>query len=168
MHLSPVLTHLVYVISSPLSCGHNPVIISSVVRAIRIPNLSTEPRTLKRHEHFCQVTPVFEPKEESPTSQSPTQRPLPPSHASHSASVQVDPDRILPEAVRTNFQSLLSEYDSVFDPQFPGYNGSAGPYQAKVNMGPVEPPQRNAPSLSASPHRLTPSPRTPSRRLSLA
>ena len=111
------------------------------MRAIRIPNLSTEPRTLKRHEHFCQVTPVFEPKEESPTSQSPTQRPLPPSHASHSASVQVDPDRILPEAVRANFQSLLSEYDSVFDPQFPGYNGSAGSYQAKVNMGPVEPPQ---------------------------
>ena len=54
--------------------------------------------------------------------------------------LQVDPDRILPEAVRANLQSLLSEYDSVFDPQFPGYNGSAGPYQAKVNMGPVEPP----------------------------
>ena len=44
--------------------------------------------------------------------------------------------------VRANVQSLLKEYDSVFDPQFPGYNGSAGPYQAKVNMGPVEPPQR--------------------------
>ena len=113
------------------------------MRAIHIPNLSTEPRTLKRHEHFCQVTPVFEPKEESPTSQSPTQRPLPPSHASHSASVHVDPGRILPEAVRANFQSLLSEYDSVFDPHFPGYNGSTGPYQAKVNMGPVEPPQWN-------------------------
>ena len=98
---------------------------------------------LKRHEHFCQVTPVFEPKEESPTSQSPTQRPLPPSHASHSASIQVDPHRILPEVVRANFQSLLSEYDSVFDPHFPGYNGSTGPYQAKVNMGPVEPPQWN-------------------------
>jgi len=140
MHLSPALTHLVYVISSPLSCGSNPVSFPVLARAIRIPNLSTEPRTLKCHEHFCQVTPVFEPKEESPTSQSPTQRPLPPSHASHSASVQVDPDRILPEAVRANFQSPLSEYDSVFDLQFPGYNGSAGPYQAKVNMGPVEPP----------------------------
>ncbi|XP_073234993.1 uncharacterized protein [Porites lutea] len=119
-----------------------PGVVSSVVRAIRIPNLSAEPRTLKRHEHFCQVTPVFEPKEESPTSQPPTQHPLPPFPASHSSSVQVDPDRILPEAVRATFQSLLSEYDSVFDPQFPGYNGSAGPYQAKVNMGPVEPPQR--------------------------
>ena len=59
------------------------------------------------------------------------------------ASVQVDPHRILPEVVRANFQSLLSEYDSVFDPHFPGYNGSTGPYQEKVNMGPVEPPQWN-------------------------
>ena len=30
----------------------------SVVRGIRIPNLSTEPRTLKRHKHFCQVKPL--------------------------------------------------------------------------------------------------------------
>ena len=126
----------------PSQLWPQPGVVSSVVRAIRIPNLSTEPRTLKRHEHFCQVTPVFEPKEESPTSQPPTQHPLLPSPASHSASVQVDPDCILPEAVRANFQSLLSEYDSVFDPQFPGYNGSAGPYQARVNLGPVEPPQR--------------------------
>ena len=62
---------------------------------------------------------------------------LPSPGASHSASVQVDPDNILPQTVRDKFQSLLSEYDSVFDPQFPGYNGTAGPYQAKVNMGPV-------------------------------
>ena len=127
----------------PSQLWPEPGIISSVLRAIRIPNLSTEPRTLKRHKHFYQVTPVFEPKDESPTSQSPTQRPLPPSHASHSTSIQVDPHRVLPEVVRANFQSLLSEYDSVFDPHFPGYNGSTGPYQAKVNMGPVEPPQWN-------------------------
>ena len=52
-------------------------VVSSVVRGIRIPNLSTEHLTLKHHEHFCQVTPVFEPKEEPPTSPSPTQRLLP-------------------------------------------------------------------------------------------
>ena len=117
----------------PSQLWPQPSVVSSVARAIRIPNLSTEPRTLKRHEHFCQVIPVFEPKEGLT---------LPPSNARYSAPVQVDPDRILPQAVRANFQALLREYDSVFDPQFPGYNGSAGPYQAKVNMGPVEPPQR--------------------------
>ena len=52
-------------------------VVSSVVRGIRIPNLSTEHLTLKHHEHFCQVTPVFEPKEEPSTSPSPTQRLLP-------------------------------------------------------------------------------------------
>ena len=40
----------------------------------------------------------------------------------HSASFQVDPHFIVPQAVRDNFQSLLREYVSVFDPQFPGYN----------------------------------------------
>ena len=32
-----------------------PSVVSSVARAIRISNLSTEPRTLKRPEHFCEV-----------------------------------------------------------------------------------------------------------------
>ena len=109
---------------------------------MRIPNLSTEPRTLERHKHFCQVTPVFEPKEELPASPSPTQRLLPPSHASPSAPVQVEPDYTLPVAVRAKFQSLVRKYDAVFDPHLPSHNGSVGPYQAKVNMGPVEPSQR--------------------------
>ena len=30
----------------------------------------------------------------------------------------------------------------MFDPSITGYNGAAGPFEAKVNMGPVEPPQR--------------------------
>ena len=54
---------------------------------------------LKRHEHFCQVTPVFDPTEAPPTGLPPAQRPLPSSNASHSASIQVDPDRIVPQAV---------------------------------------------------------------------
>ena len=40
------------------------------------------------------------------------------------------------------FQSLLEEYDSVFDQAFKGYNGAEGPFQVVVNMGPVQPPQR--------------------------
>ena len=42
----------------PSQLWPEPGIISSVLRAIRIPNLSTEPRTLKRHKHFCQVKPL--------------------------------------------------------------------------------------------------------------
>ena len=126
----------------PSQLWPQPSVISSVARAIRIPNLSTEPRTLKRHEHFCQAIPVFEPKVVPSTSLPSTQCPSLSSNSSNSASVQMDPDSILPQSVRADFHSLLREYDSVFDPQFPGYNGAAGPYKAKVNMGPVEPPQR--------------------------
>ena len=40
------------------------------------------------------------------------------------------------------FIQTLKDYDSVFNPIFSGYNGASGPFQAKVNMGPVLPPQR--------------------------
>ena len=126
----------------PSQLWPQPGVISSVARAIRIPSLSTEPRTLKRHEHFCQVIPVFEPKEVQSTGLPPAQRPSPTANPCHSASVHVDPDSVLPHAVRADFHALLRECDSLFDPQFPGCNGAAGPYKAKVNMGPVEPPQR--------------------------
>ena len=36
----------------------------------------------------------------------------------------------------------LDEYDEVFDPNYAGYNGHVGPFEAVVNMGPVQPPQR--------------------------
>ena len=49
---------------------------------------------------------------------------------------------MLPKDIKSKFQSVLTEYDSVFDPDIKGYNGAAGPFEAKVNMGPVEPPQR--------------------------
>ena len=38
--------------------------------------------------------------------------------------------------------SILDEYDEVFDPNYAGYNGHVGPFEAVVNMGPVQPPQR--------------------------
>jgi len=55
--------------------------------------------------------------------------------------VSVDPDHLLPEQVRLKFQQLLQEYDHVFDPKITGYNGSADPIQATVNIGLVQPPK---------------------------
>lgn len=40
------------------------------------------------------------------------------------------------------FRNLLIKFDDVFNPNFKGYNGTVGPLEAKVNMGPVQPPQR--------------------------
>ena len=37
---------------------------------------------------------------------------------------------------------LLANYDSVFNPNFSGYNGKAGNFKAIANIGPVQPPQR--------------------------
>ena len=60
----------------------------------------------------------------------------------HSSTVQLDPHGILPTKAKQAFSDTLREFDDVFSPSLPGYNGKAGPFQAVVNMGPVLPPQR--------------------------
>ncbi len=127
-----------------------PSLIHSVAGKVRIPNLTTEPRVPRRQEQFCQVRSLFIPQmpDEKPATPKdnkppPSQPPCTPYLAPHfSASVSIDPDNTLTPSVQSQFRSLLEEYDEVFDPAFPGYNGSAGPFQAVVNMGPVQPPQR--------------------------
>ncbi|KAJ8349524.1 hypothetical protein SKAU_G00246540 [Synaphobranchus kaupii] len=119
-----------------------PSIVSSIAGKIRIPNLSAVPRTLKRHEHFCQVTPVFEPKELRSVRPAPCPATPKTNKTDHSSAVQIDPDNLLPQETAVQFRSLLREYDVVFDPDIKGYNDAAGPFKARVNMGPVEPPQR--------------------------
>ena len=119
-----------------------PSIASSVAGRVRIPNTSTVPHTLKRNEHFCQASPVFEPTEEATPSPPHNLLAPQPTTSLHSSPVQIDPNNLLPQKTRVQFQSLLKEYDVVFDPNFKGYNGVVGPFMAKVNIGPVEPPQR--------------------------
>ena len=63
-------------------------------------------------------------------------------HSLHFSAVQLDPDHILPETNRAAFQQLLHSYGSVFDPSISGYNGAVGPFEAIVNIGPVQQPQR--------------------------
>ena len=36
----------------------------------------------------------------------------------------------------------LNQYADLFNPAITAYNGTLGPFEDKVNMGPVEPPQR--------------------------
>ena len=128
-----------------------PTVIRSVGTKVRIMNFSDEPKILKRHEHFCQVSRVFSPTEEANPMgwYSDTKHPnistvksSTSSTHSFSKSVQVDPSNILPNEIRSQFKTLHAEYDEVFNPQFTGYNGAVGPFEATVNMGPVEPPQR--------------------------
>ena len=111
---------------------------------IRIPNLSCQPIQLKRHEHFCQVSPVFTPStHEQPqhiadlSKQSINLSP----GTNFSSAVRIDPDNLLQPDMQSSFRSLLSDFDSVFDPEIQDYNGAVGPFEAKLNMGPVEPLQ---------------------------
>lgn len=123
-----------------------PDIISSVAGKIRIPNLTNEPQTLKRNEHLCQVRPVFIPDDVSSATMNEKHithhKPETKRSQQHSVHVKLDPDHILPLELTSKFRNTLDEYDSVFDPNFKGYNGASGPFEAKVNMGPVQPPQR--------------------------
>ena len=49
---------------------------------------------------------------------------------------------------------MLQTHDKVFNPAIVGYNGIAGPVQASVNMGPVQPPQRKGRVLQYSRDKL--------------
>jgi len=73
----------------------------------------------------------------------PCPRPTGPSgDLQHNSSVRLDPDNALPLDIRAKSQDLHDDYEEVFDPRIKGYNGAAGSFKAKTNMGPVEPPQR--------------------------
>ena len=123
-----------------------PSIVSSIAGKMRIPNLSSEPHScFRRNEHFCQVCPVFTPdivaSATTPVPCEPRPQPTtPPVNPRHNSNVRLDPGNSLTQDIRTKFQELHDEYDEVFNTQINGYNGAAGPFEAQVNMGPVEPP----------------------------
>ena len=124
--------------SWPKSVWPSPDIVTSVSGAIRIPNMTTEPISLRRHQHFCQIRPVFIPTDTSSPSPNVPKQTI----TSHATLVTVDPDNLLDGATKCQFEALNREFEHVFDPNFPGYNGASGPFKAMVNMGPVLPPQR--------------------------
>ena len=138
----------------------NPDILHSVSNKIRVPNYTVEPLVLKRHDHFCQIRTVNSVDcshcENDPTANDPFfKKSTVKSDRNHSATVNVDPDNILPPDTKQKFYNTLLEYDEVFNPNFPGYNGKAGKFEAVVNMGPVLPPQRKGRIPQYSRNQLT-------------
>ncbi len=122
-----------------------PHVTKSIEGIIRVPNLTPEPMTLKRHEHIGQVWPVYTPPKLKQTESPDIYIAITKAKTNnnrHSATVTVDPDSILPLDNRKQMQDILSEFDTVFSKNYEGYNGAAGPFKAEVNMGPTKPPQR--------------------------
>ena len=101
-----------------------PHIIGNVGGKVRIPNMSQEPKVPGTGEHFCQVRPVFVP----PTSkvkvstQPKTTAPQKTPDMYRSATIKINPDRVLSHILQAQFRSGLVEYDTVFDKQISGYN----------------------------------------------
>ncbi|CAB4012996.1 Hypothetical predicted protein [Paramuricea clavata] len=123
-----------------------PGILESVGRKLRLVNCSTEPIFIKKNDHICQarlVTSSSPPQTQVPSSPDLGPPPLPlllhtPGY--HSEQVSVDPDGIFSPDEKRDTLSLLKEFDRVFDPVIPGYNGAAGPIEGVVNMGSVQLP----------------------------
>ena len=118
-----------------------PPVIFSVAGKIRNPNLTTEPPILKRHEHFFQICAALIMTEEDIKSQHPCDDTSVPTSSYNSDKVAIDPVNMLAQQERSDFCSLLRDYDEVFNSNFKGYNGAVGSFEARINMGPVQPPQ---------------------------
>ena len=65
-----------------------------------------------------------------------------PNEHTHSSSVSLDPGNLLPADVSVKFRATLKQFDNVFTPKIKCYNGASGPFEARVNMGSIESPQR--------------------------
>lgn len=124
-----------------------PSILHSVVNKIRIENTGCNPVSLRKHEHFCQVRPVYVPltDPEPVSSHTDTKNTLR-THVklsnSYSSHVTIDPDDILTRETVQAKKDFLARNDTIFSPVSQGYNGQAGPFQAQVNIGLVMPLQR--------------------------
>ena len=130
--------------TKPTCIWPEPQVIEAVGSKIRLTNSSNEPKAISRHEHLSEILPTADAPSPTPNpAATPPSLPVKPhSPPPFSSSVSLDPDKLLPDATRLEFQQLLQKYDRVFNPVITGYNGAAGPIKATVNMGPVQPPQR--------------------------
>ena len=115
-----------------------PTMVSSVAGKYTSP--TPEPHFLKWNKHFCQVHAIYTPEAHSTNTQLPVSPPpRPPVHQSSTKTLcQYDP------RPRAKFMSLLDEYNHIFDPKIKGYNAAEGLFEARINMGPVEPTKGQA------------------------
>ena len=127
-----------------------PQIVETVGDKIRIMNTSNEPHMVRRNDHVCFARPTENLIPSTTitlpvaTNQPAHKKDLP---TNFSETVQLGPDNQIPDPLRNQ---LRQKFDSVFNPDIPGYNGAAGHIEATVNMGPVQPPQSKVfPSIPA-------------------
>lgn len=135
-----------------------PMVSESIGGRIRIPNLSSSPVSVNKHQHLAQAlytlteTDILTPPSRSMGCK--IQR-IDSTH-SHSASISIDPDKQLPPDQCRAFVKLHDRYDQVFNKCIGKYNDASGRIRASINMGPVPPPAHKArlPSYNSEKLRL--------------
>jgi len=120
-----------------------PQILQSVENKIRIPNLSNEPKVIRKHEQFCCIRNVTTNFNSSPSYNVNKAHSITmPTERLAYTNISIDPHNITPDDIKFKFKCLNKEFSHVFTSKFSGYNGASGHVKAVVNMGPAMPPQR--------------------------
>ena len=118
--------------------------IDSVDNTLRLVNNTSEPITIRRNEHFCQIREIscVSPCTLGYADQITTAIKSTPQPKPFATCVTVDPDHQLSPDVTRDIHQLHRQFDNVFNPTIGQYNGNSGKIEAVVNMGPALPPQR--------------------------
>jgi hypothetical protein len=123
-----------------------PTLSQCIGGVIRIPNLSTNPVLVRKHQHMAQILYTSVGQEGNyktlPTGKS-DHRPQK-AQCFNSDSISIDPHHQLSIHEKRAFADLNIRYDNVFNKQISKYNDASGRVRAHINMGPVEPPQHKA------------------------
>lgn len=122
-----------------------PELIEAVGGKVRILNHTSKPQFVHKNNHLCQIHLTTDIDRALFLNHCLTLTHLviktePP--VCHSDTIRLDPDNILQETDRQRFRVLHTTHDSVFNTKFGGYNGAAGKFEARINMGPVLASQR--------------------------
>ena len=122
----------------------NPQIITCSAGRLRIPNLSKEPKYLRKGEHFCQIGSISTVSCNTVPTQSAheTSKQNMKDDPSAYTQISIDPQNITPNEYKLKLECICESFSHVFNTKFKGYNGRDGAVKATVNMGPVLPPQR--------------------------
>ena len=118
---------------------------------IRIPNKSDNIVYLAKHQHLGQINRVYS----VDTSVQPTDicnsltvkkssKPNPSKKFPFSDAIPVDPSNQLTDFQKRAFIDVNRKFDSVFDPNFTGYNDHSGPIRAKISIGAIPPPPQKS------------------------
>ena len=107
---------------------------------LRILNDTSQHQTIHKHEHFCQVLQTTELIYNVSTFENQVLK-EDVSKSFTTTHYTIDTHNILPTNLQSKVQALPQQYDIVFDSNIVGYNGAVRPFEAIVNMGPMQPPK---------------------------